>query len=450
VLARITGARKGAVIDGLQDDDVCDRLLAMIERDQEHATRKGSIRGLVVSRPSSVVSQPPAAVSPHAWQRGPIDQSNSVAFADDRLVLKLFRRIEPIPNPEYEIGRVLTERRFERTPALVGAVEYMRPMLEPGTLAVVQTMVKHQGSGWQYTVDDVRRYFERVAARTSRSDGAVSPDHPARPPRPGRAGVEEPPPFFAALENWYLSSATTLGRRTAEMHLTLASAGGDAFEPEPLTGSALADLAANMQSHAEASLTLLAERAPTLNDAARPYAEAVLRDRDLLVRQLDAVRTLDGAGMRIRVHGDYHLGQVLRTEEDFVIIDFEGEPGRSIAERRAKQSPLKDVAGMIRSFSYAAYAALFAFTLHAPDEYAPLEPWADTWRYWASSAFLRGYLQAMDTSMLVPRGRAYRVLIDAFTIDKALYELGYELNNRPEWVRIPLIGIEKLIAPGAD
>jgi maltose alpha-D-glucosyltransferase / alpha-amylase len=137
---------------------------------------------------------------------------------------------------------------------------------------------------------------------------------------------------------------------------------------------------------------------------------------------------------------------VLRTEEDFVILDFEGEPARSIAERRAPQSPLKDVAGMIRSFSYAAYAALFAFTVHAPDDYAPLEPWADTWQHWAADAFLKGYLSAMEGAPLIPADADVRQrVLSAFTLDKALYELGYELNNRPDWVRIPLIGIRKLI-----
>jgi maltose alpha-D-glucosyltransferase / alpha-amylase len=137
---------------------------------------------------------------------------------------------------------------------------------------------------------------------------------------------------------------------------------------------------------------------------------------------------------------------VLRTEEDFVILDFEGEPSRSIAERRAKQSPLKDVAGMVRSYSYAAYAALFAFTVNAPDEYALLESWAETWQHWTAQAFLDGYTTTIGESPLMPRTDVWQVLLRAFVLDKALYELGYELNNRPEWVRIPLVGIRKLAA----
>jgi maltose alpha-D-glucosyltransferase / alpha-amylase len=164
------------------------------------------------------------------------------------------------------------------------------------------------------------------------------------------------------------------------------------------------------------------------------------------VASLADLRGLAQGGQRIRIHGDYHLGQVLRREEDFVIIDFEGEPARTLAERRAKYSPLKDVAGMVRSFSYAAYAALIAFTVHAPDDAVALEPWADTWRYWAAEAFVTGYRGAIASPELVPSGEEFLRLLRAFVIDKALYELAYELNNRPDWVRIPLTGLVKLLA----
>ena len=201
-----------------------------------------------------------------------------------------------------------------------------------------------------------------------------------------------------------------------------------------------------MRTNAAASLDQLAQKLETLNEASRSHAEAVLAHRQKLLDRLDALRSEPASGLRIRIHGDYHLGQVLRTEEDFVILDFEGEPARSIAERRAPQSPLKDVAGMIRSFSYAAYAALFAFTVHKPDDYTALEPWADTWQHWSADAFLKGYLAAMEDAPLIPAEAAVRErLLAAFMLDKAMYELGYELNNRPEWVRIPLVGIRKLI-----
>jgi maltose alpha-D-glucosyltransferase / alpha-amylase len=449
VLARVTGARKGAIVDGLLDDDTCERLLALVERAVEIPTSLGIVEGVgVVREARGTTGVPNAALGGRAvplelpeqrrWVRGTADQSNSVAIVEDRYVLKAFRRIEPTPNPEFEIGRFLAERGFARTPVLVGALQYLRSGLEPGTLAVVQGLVTHQGSGWEYSIDELRRYYERIAPRVTGSEGpaflAPSTEH-------------GPPPLFEALEHWYLAGAATLGRRTAELHLTLASGREPAFAPEPLDRAALGALRDGMREHGAASLDLLAQRLETLNEASRAHADAVLSRRKALLSRFDEIRSVDDAGQRIRIHGDYHLGQVLRTEEDFIILDFEGEPARSIAERRAKQSPLKDVAGMIRSYSYAAYAALIASTMHARDDDAlVIEPWADTWQHWAADAFLKGYTAAIEQSALLPRSNTGRhTLLSAFILDKAFYELGYELDNRPDWVRIPLIGIRKLI-----
>jgi maltose alpha-D-glucosyltransferase / alpha-amylase len=438
VVALVTGARKGVIVDGAQDDLTCNEILELMNGAKEVRTARGSVRGV---RAGALVDLP----ADRRWTRGAGDQSNSLVFVDDRFVLKLFRRIEPGPNPEVEIGRTLLEQGFTRTPALAGALEYVRPGLENGTLGLVQTAIKHQGSGWDYTVDELRRYYERVAARVGRSDAKEGLDLAAAPALPGQPAPDGPPPFFAALENWYLTSAGILGRRTGEMHQALSRASGSAFMPEPLDGGALTALFDEMQAHAAVSLRLLEQRLPTLNDASRALAEAVLASRTSLLGRFEELRTLNDAGVRIRIHGDYHLGQVLRTEEDFIILDFEGEPSRPIAERRAKQSPLKDVAGMVRSYSYAAYAALFTFTVHAPDTFAALESWADAWQHWAAEAFLGGYQATIGDAPLVPTDGAASVLLRAFVLDKALYELAYELNNRPDWVVVPLIGIRKII-----
>ena len=460
VVARITGARKGVVVDGMQDDDVCSRLLALMQQGDEVATTKGSVRGLRIGRDrrdgqdrrdDSGTSHPapPALPAPPAqWTRGSGDQSNSVAFLGDQAMLKLFRRIEPEMNPELEIGRALTERGFTHTPAIEAALEYCRPSLEPGTLAIAQRVVKHQGSGWDFTVDELRRYYERVDARIRRTQNPADMPVPlpaaALPVPPAPRAQDVPPPFFAALEHWYLATATQLGRRTAEMHLALADADGQAFAPEPLDADALAAIARDMRTHADAALDLLERRLDAMPEAVRTESAAVLEGRRAIVKTFDDLRSLESGGLRIRVHGDYHLGQVLRAEEDFVIVDFEGEPARTIAERRAKQSPLKDVAGMLRSYSYAAYAALFMFTVHAPDAVKLLETWAETWRHWTSRAFVAGYREAIGALPLVPES-AFDPLLRAFTMDKALYELAYELNARPDWVRIPVVGIRKLL-----
>jgi maltose alpha-D-glucosyltransferase/alpha-amylase len=461
VLARITGARKGVIVDGLRDDDLCGRMLKLIDQGDEVRTVRGSVRG---ARVAPDIGLDDAC----SWIRPGGDQSNSLAFYGDRYVLKLFRRIAPGPNPDFEVGRALTEIGFTRIPALAGGVEYLRPGLEAGTLAVVQNAVKHQGTGWEFTIDELRRYYERVSARVTRTEGRdgqdgqdrqdgldgelsspplpASPAPPASPTLPSSPALPVAPPFFAALENWYLSTAATLGRRTAELHLTLARIPGAAFAPETMDRKATSALAREMRAHAEDSLDLLARQAAALNEATRPIAESVLAARQSLLARFDELAAVRAGGVRIRVHGDYHLGQVLRTEEDFIILDFEGEPARPIADRRVKESPLKDVAGMVRSYSYAAYAALFAFTVNAPDEYSLLESWAETWQHWIAEAFLGGYTSSIGESPLMPGTDVWRLLLRAFELDKAFYELGYELNNRPEWVRIPLIGIRKLAA----
>jgi maltose alpha-D-glucosyltransferase/alpha-amylase len=428
VVARITGARKGAIVDGLIDDDTCDLLAAMIDGAREVRTRHGALRG---TRTSSAEMD----LQPGRWSRGQADQSNTVALLADRAVLKLFRRIEPSPNPELEIGRFLTERGFTRTPPLAGALEYLRPGLEPGTLAILQPFVKHQGTGWDFSIDELRRYYQRVVARVKRADW-----------KQGQEGPEGPAPFFAALEQWYLSSAATLGRRTAELHVALTGDPGSGFAPEPLDRDGLGALANQMRARGDVSLDLLADRLASLDEISRAKADAILAGRETLLARFEAIRGLADAGRCIRIHGDYHLGQVLRTEEDFVIIDFEGDPAQSIAERRTPQSPLKDVAGMIRSYGYAAYAALFAFAVHAPEDYAALEPWAATWAHWSADAFLNAYLAAMTGAALLPCDEAARTkLLSAFALDKAFRELGYELHNRPDWLRIPLAGLHTLL-----
>jgi len=435
VVARITGARKGVIVDGVQDDDLCDRLLAFMNRGDEIATTRGSVRGL-----PALPALPAPPAPPAQWTRGSGDQSNTVAFFGDQCVLKLFRRIEPATNPEVEIGRALAGRGFAHAPRIESILEYWRPGLDPGTLALTQAVVKHQGSGWDYTIDELRRYYERVDARIGRTQNPARPALPAHPGSP----AQEPPPFFAAIEQWYLATATSLGRRTAALHLALADVPGAAFEPEPIDAAALDSLARDMRARADAALDLLGRRLETIAEPGRDDAAAVLARRRVIRDAFDALRSLESGGLRIRVHGDYHLGQVLRVEDDFVILDFEGEPARPIGERRAKQSPLKDVAGMLRSYSYAAYAALFMFTVHAPADLAALEPWADTWRFWSSRAFLSGYRETIGALPLVP-DRVFDTMLRAFSIDKALYELTYELNARPDWVRIPLIGLRKML-----
>jgi maltose alpha-D-glucosyltransferase / alpha-amylase len=432
IVARITGARKGVLVDGMLDDDTCSRLLDVVAAPREAATKHGRIRGVLTANHVDLGPD-------RQWTRGSGDQSNSVAFVNGRYVLKVFRRIEPGPNPEFELPRRLMERGFTRIPPLAGALLYDHSGMEPGTLAVLQGVVTHQGSGWDFTINELRRYYEAVSARAGRRVENTAG------PAPAPGGVEGPPPFFATVANWYLSSAAILGRRTGELHAALANASDHEFAPESFDRAAREEASRSMVERAGRVLDLLASQHAVLPEAAKDPASNVLARRADVFGQFEGIRHADDGGARIRVHGDYHLGQVLRTEEDFVILDFEGEPARSLAERRAKQSPLKDVAGMMRSFSYAAYAALFSFTLNAPDQFGPLERWAEMWRYWVGRAFLSGYRSAVPDPRILPAGRDFDALLSAFMLEKGLYELEYELNTRPEWIRIPLTGVLTLI-----
>jgi len=245
----------------------------------------------------------------------------------------------------------------------------------------------------------------------------------------------------------YLDSAVTLGRRTAELHLALASATDDpAFAPEPLTEGDLQSLLAGLQQHACHVFDVLKEHVPNLPDEVLEIAAAVLSNRTRVLEHFSEVlKPKIFQTERIRVHGDYHLGQVLRVKTDFVILDFEGEPARPLADRRSKQCPLKDVAGMLRSFSYAAYSSLINFTARHVRDIASLEPWARLWERCVAAEFLRAYRETARDAQFLPKSTDnFRKVLDVFLVDKALYEVLYELNARPSWVRIPLMGIMSL------
>jgi trehalose synthase-fused probable maltokinase len=249
----------------------------------------------------------------------------------------------------------------------------------------------------------------------------------------------EPPPQIAEAVGGYVETAERLGRRTAEMHIALASDASDpAFAPEPFTQEDFGAVLTSATAEAQKAFELLETR-PAL-------APELLHERRRVLERLRPGATLQFTSAKIRIHGDYHLGQVLWAEGDFYILDFEGEPAKPLAVRKAKQSPLKDVAGMMRSISYAAHAGLFAYTSTTPDAFAHLSAWAAVWETWITGAFLRGYFTTLDHALFVPANPAQRdELLAVFVLEKALYELNYELNHRPDWLRIPIYGIQRLL-----
>ena len=259
---------------------------------------------------------------------------------------------------------------------------------------------------------------------------------------------EQPTPQLARDQvGIYLESASTLGRQTAQMHLALASPTTDqAFSPEPMSQEHLQSLVAELRGRAAHAFDVLKERVSTLNDEAVECAGLVLGRRR---RILDSFNKLNGRRMgalRTRIHGNYHLGNVLRVKGDYIIVNFQGGRADSLAQRRAKQSPLRDVADMLRSFGYGAYTTLLDYTARRPEDLACLLPWARFWECSAAGEFLRAYREtAGNAEYLPPNPDDFRQLLQAYLMDRAICELLYELDNRPAWVRIPLEGILSLL-----
>jgi maltose alpha-D-glucosyltransferase/alpha-amylase len=427
------------LFDALADDGICQTLLQWVEAGQKLPTRLGSLI------PETTAAYPEirgSADVPIRISRAAPHQSNSFVLFLPQIIFKLYRKLEAGVNPDYEIGRYLTESvKFPRIPRMGGAIEY-----QDGTgvhvMAMLQQLVHNQGNGWTHALESLHRYFERVVVLPADAVPASVAPRSLFDATP----FELPPELQDTLGD-YIRSAERLGQRTAELHLALASDTQlSEFKPESLR---MADLAAQITSSkrdVKQVFQVLSHHADRLDDAIAENAHRLLGQRSNLNRRLDEILARDPGVTKIRVHGDYHLGQVLWAENDYVILDFEGEPARALEERRLKQSPLKDVAGMLRSFDYAAYAGLFDATRDRPLDLERLEPWARLWQSWISAAFLNSYLTTAKGAAFIPNDpRDLNALLRFYLLQKAVYELLYELNNRPDWVRIPLHGILGLL-----
>jgi maltose alpha-D-glucosyltransferase/alpha-amylase len=439
VAAIHTDGLDGLLHDGLFDDQACAKLFSLIEQSGEIPSHHGLIQGVRGSRFQEILG---SNAKPLSVRRGSAEQSNTSILIGDRFILKLFRRLESGLNPDCEIGRYLSESaNFAGVAPFAGSIEAIPgDRGESSTLAMLQGLVANEGDGWKWTVEELDRYYEACAA-VSFPENAL-----------GETGdsldLSERPASQLARDHVgiYLKSAAALGRRTAELHLALASAAGNPnFAPEPLTSDDLQAQLADARQHATAVFGVLKERVSHLPDEVVELAASVLSRRRRILDYLGNVKFEALRAQRIRIHGDYHLGQVLRVKTDFVILDFEGEPARSLAYRRTKQSPLKDVAGMLRSFSYAAHGTLINYAARHPENPQRLEPWAQLWERSVAAEFLRSYRETAATADFLPARRSdFRKLLGVFLLDKALYEILYEMNSRPGWVRIPMMGLLSL------
>ncbi len=368
------------------------------------------------------------------------EQSNTSIRFGDQLILKLIRKLSPGVNPDFEIGQLLTEKRFPHCAPTDGVIELRLNHEEPMTMAILQGFVSNRGDAWSYTLDQLDHYFAAAA-------GQALPELPA--PIPVDMLDSVPSDETVGLIGDFLESARLLGRRTAEMHMCLASEQSlPEFKPEAFSKLYQRALYQSMRTQAGKALPLLRRQFNRLPEGLRPLAVYVMEHEKDLMNHFKALLDSKIGAMRIRCHGDYHLGQVLVKGSDFTIIDFEGEPASPITERRIKRSALRDVAGMLRSFHYAAYASLLRRQESgaSPEAVAELEHWAEFWQRWVSAEFLKSYLQGASGGRFIPDSLdELRILLGALLMEKAVYELSYELNNRPDWVGIPLRGIRQLL-----
>lgn len=415
-------AQVGILADAFADDAFCRALVQAIGARQTLPCEQGSIRFSPTGAFAALAGEASAnlPVRPSGMQG-----SNTAVVLGEQLFLKGYRRLQIGTHPELEIGRFLTEvAKFPNTVPVAGAVEYQASDGSNMTLALLQGYVENQGDCWSYTLDYLGRFLEECRA----------------------AGV--PPGPAAQAHGAYLVLMRTLGQRTGELHNALGTATGDpAFDPEPATTTDFAAWTQQVQAEATATLDLLERRQAGLAETVRETAQTLLARRNALAERLQACISGQVKAVKTRYHGDYHLGQVLLTQNDFVFIDFEGEPARPLAERRHKHSPLRDVAGMLRSFNYAAHAALAHVGAERPEDLARFEPLVRDWETEVGRVFLAAYDEAVRSSGLFATHASLRGLLDLFLLEKALYEVRYELDHRPDWVVIPLRGILALLQP---
>jgi len=429
---------KGWLLDALMEKDFCRSLLNLIALRRRFKGERGKLKASSRKAVRQLVSQKELPLEPRTMG---VEQSNTSIVFGDSFVLKVFRRLDSGINPDLEIGAFLTEKGFEYSPRVKGFLQYDMDD-ESACAGILHQFVPNQGDAWSYTLDILGGYLERIMTL----DPRVQKNLPSSV-NILETGEDDIPPAVFDLIHPYKESAKLLGQRAAQLHLTLASdRENPSFAPETLSALAQRSLYQSMRNLTMGVFQILATRSRTLPEAVHADARNLLDQRNDVMKRFSILKDRRIATKIIRCHGDYHLGQVLHTGKDFIIIDFEGEPSRTLGERRAKRCPLTDVASMIRSFSYAAHNALLSHATMRKVDVPVLEPWVNIWHKYVSALFLESYLQTAKGAPFLPGSREeLKILLQAFLLEKAIYELGYELNNRPGWVGIPLKGIMDIL-----
>ncbi len=414
------GAREGTLLDVAVEPI----FIALLLRNLREALTVEENGTRLEFRPTARFSDRPIKPPVHI-RAVETEQSNSTALVDNDYVVKIYRKLETGINPEIEIGRFLTEvAGFANTPALLGSVELVEGN-NKSAIAIVHAFVENQGDAWTVTSAYLDRFVEEQRL-------LAASEHPGE--------SEEQVPYLR-----YMSQT---GRRVAEMHLALASHDEfPDFTPEPIRPADVEHWIKDATARAERVFDTLKQRRDGVQEADRSLIDQVLTQRSGLHDRLNALLPSDIDGLNIRLHGDFHLGQMLVVKDDIFIIDFEGEPRRSLTERRRKAPAARDVAGLIRSIDYSVTAAQGRALKVAPDEQIKLAASLSEWRDRSVTAFLAAYRETMTNKKLWPADpRAAEQILNFFLLEKALYEVEYELAHRPDWLRVPLTGILRILS----
>ncbi|MBA3015273.1 MAG: maltose alpha-D-glucosyltransferase [Proteobacteria bacterium] len=433
---------KGVFLDGLVDRVACCELFeAMADSRSFSTVRGGKLQAFATRAFEKVIS---TEIPCGTVRLLGLEQSNSSVVMDEQSIFKLYRRLEEGANPDFAISLHLTEHtNFEALAPVAGGILLNRNGTT-AAVAMLQPYLESDGEGWTYALHSAKDFLgktQEIKEEDLRPFAGMSllAAAAAYGKSGGCDGFGE---GLTAFEN--------LGRRTAEFHVALASTTRQsAFKPEALDEVYLQSLADVFSRHARQTLVLLNSRIRELPEDIQIKGDLALAEGDRLISQFHQLSTIKSRATRIRCHGDYHLGQVLRRGTDWILLDFEGEPLRTLGERQEKHSPMKDVAGMLRSFAYAAMNILFSRENAPPEEVAFLSGRLQAWEEWVRAAFLHGYLdRAVGASFLPTKEKHLELLLHSFILDKAFYETEYELNNRPDWLRIPLEGILTFMSGG--
>ena len=449
VIAALTrgGAPAGLLFDARTSPAVSAATLRAMARNAVYPFDGGEL--VAVGYPGLAEALGPDEVPQPITYRQGEQHSISVVYGG-RLIWKSFERLEPGLDPAVELGRFLTEQAgFARTAPVLGAIELRLPEAEPMALGVLYGYVPNEGDAWQFTLNQLSRFYE--AALTQ----------PVTPPAPAPADAWTPGADAAPAAEGreflgtFVQTVEQLGRNTAEMHRALASgAATPSLAPEPFNRFHQRSIYQSMRTHTGLVFRALRQRLGHLGDDARGLAEKVLGFEPVLTRRFRVVLGSEVNGYRIRIHGNYHLGELLHTGSDFIVTDFEGDADRPLTERRIKRSPLRDVACMIRSLHYAAFSPLYGaeasrgtFPGHVREaDRGALFQWARFWASWVSVRFVQAYYAAMAGTNLLPTNPTVcRDLLELFIFEKAISELGGEMEHRPEWVPVPLLGLADML-----